>query len=219
MRNRKLPSWLPLALTAALALAIVVIIYFTVPAPLSSAETLQVVSLIVLVGVTLWYAFSTHSINVATAEQVAAIREQAVTSRRALRVALDAEQNAVIPIVKITLRALRDVHGGEGLIVIRCANIGRGPALNLRGWPKLKPFTSDEWQETTDKKTRDVLGIGEESEFVWRFLLDSKIESLAKVDARIVTEYSDIYGRKFSSTLNFSHHSDGEFTFERPCQD
>lgn len=211
--GRLLRPWIPIALIAALAVATVVIIYFTVPAPLSSSDALQVVTLIVLVAVTFWYAFSTHSINRAAAEQVAAIQEQAEISRRALKVALDAEQNAVIPIIKISIRQLGDVHGGDGLVIIHCSNIGRGPALNLRGWPNLKPLTSQEWHKLSHK-TRDVLGVGENIEFVWRFALNSQIRSLLRADARIVAEYSDIYGRRFSSTLSFSHSADEEFTFE-----
>ena len=89
----KLRKWalvfaISVSLLVALLVALFLLVYFTYPQPLSPSDTIQILTLVVLVIVTAWYAFSTHRINSATSKQAAAITEQARISGEALRVAL-----------------------------------------------------------------------------------------------------------------------------------
>ena len=68
---------------------------------LTISEGIEVGTLGVLIIVTSWYAYSTHGIQSATAEQVAATQELADISRRATDIALNTTQNAVLPIVTL----------------------------------------------------------------------------------------------------------------------
>ena len=82
------------------------LIYYTDPDWLSPSDTIQTMTLVVLVVVTVSYAMST---------------------RKIYEVASTAERNAVFPIVNLTAEETKQDH-----IRISYQNIGRGPALNLK---------------------------------------------------------------------------------------
>ena len=71
------------------------LIIFSYPAFLSPSDTIQSITLILLVIVTISYAKSTHKNYKAAFEQVSATKE-------AVRVAVDSERNSFAPIVELS---------------------------------------------------------------------------------------------------------------------
>ena len=192
--------------------AVVVLIFFTERAYLEPGDTVQILTLAVLVAVTFWYAISTHRINSSTDEQATAIREQADTSRRALEVALDAEKNAVIPIVKLSIGSTSTGAVGVEQVGATCTNIGRGPALNLRMWLESRPLHATGIRKSSIKPYR-ALGVNESWDSRWTHRGENEpLPSLEK-GFYIVAEYSDIFGRGFVSKLFYSHYEPTEQGF------
>ena len=113
--------------------AVAVLVNFTERAYLRPSDSIQIFTLIVLVVVTFWYAISTHRMNRSANEQANAIREQAETSKQALQVAVSAQKNAFLPIIKIETSNIQ-VHtsdSGTHIVEVGMKNIGNGPALHL----------------------------------------------------------------------------------------
>ena len=122
---------------------------------LTPSDLTQIGTLMVLVIVTVSYAAATHRIERASKEQAEAARKQAEESQRAVEVALRAERNAVMPIVKL----LASVHP-RGTIDIATCNAGRGPALNLTLWGiYLGPSGDEVCERVGGFKDMSVLGV------------------------------------------------------------
>ena len=199
-------------LCGAILVAGAVLVYFTERAYLKPGDSIQILALIILAAVTLWYAISTHRINKSANEQAIAIREQAETSRRALQVALDAEKNAVLPVVTLTTGG-----SSSGSLVTEVnangSNIGSGPAMNLRIW--LESSSGDPAvTHKSSTKPYNVLGVGESRTLRWRHTSEDKPLPSFEMGFYVVAEYSDIFGRRFGSRIFSSREdTDHEFTF------
>ena len=183
-------------------LAIIVLIYFTSPKPLVMADLIQIVTLMLLVVVTVSYAISTHRIHKATMDQVVATKEQAEVSRQAVQVALNAEKNAVMPILSVACE-INGRGGGDSTQDVRAphVNIGKGPALNLEIW--LSPYLENiEDDPRSSSRFIQVLGIDDQRYCRWR---DSREQELSLSTLSpgfcIVAEYFDVHGRKFRSKV------------------
>ena len=197
------------AISVLLPVAFFLLVHFTYPQPLSPSDTIQILTLVVLVIVTAWYAFSTHRINSATSKQAAAITEQARISGEALRVALNAEKNADLPILKI-----RDSQSVDN-IRTEISNLGRGPALNVRIWLE---FHSRHLRKDVKSSVGSlhVIGAGENAEWPWANKSElTELPLSCSSSYRVVAEYTDIYGRKFRSTFRRRGPSSGQFDFCR----
>ncbi|MDE2685901.1 MAG: hypothetical protein OXI16_00160 [Chloroflexota bacterium] len=142
----------------------IALIIFTYPAFLSPSDTIQSITLILLVIVTTSYAKSTHKTYEATSEQVKATRE-------AVRVALNAEQNSVAPLVKLNAER---VDFGEVVdkfdveqIRITFENIGNGPALNAKIWLEKPEDDTFEYLPNNSLSYFPAIGMNEPCDFVW----------------------------------------------------
>lgn len=219
-RKRPWLVWSVLILSYAIALAFLSsLIYFTKRVPLDPGDTVQIIALVVLVAVTLWYAISTARIHGANAKQVVATqtqatvsREQAQTSRESLEIALNAEKNAVVPIIKLTSRGTSSSGGELQSIEVGYANIGKGPALNLRAWLLFQADYSDE-DERTGILPVEVIAVEESNLLLWLRNRNTTLLPASASDFDIVAEYSDIYEQHFCSRLSITPGQDPKFFF------
>ncbi|MCY4652599.1 MAG: hypothetical protein OXC95_05480 [Dehalococcoidia bacterium] len=182
-------------LGVAILLVLSVLAPFTRREFLVPSDVIQIVTLVVLVIVTAWYAYSTHRIHRATTDQVAAAKEQAEASRRAVEVALDTEKNTVLPIVKLEWRS----SVGGDRVTVAFINIGRGPALNLRAWLRDNAETG-KGNLKSNVISAYALGVGEQEPHEFRALPRTHLPNLSS-GFSIVAEYSDIYEQSFRSTF------------------
>ena len=177
MKVSKLAVVLGLAFLAAV-MSLVLLTYY---GHLTLSEAIQVGTLMVLILITVWYADS-------TARQVNA-------SEKAVQVALDAQRDAVKPIVELTL-----VTSGNR-IPIELRNLGRGPALNFRVCAKLR--SKDGSVEATSRcSVGEAIGAGQKID---RILVFSELDldfGNRGDDLEVVAEYTDIHGQGFRSTLH-----------------
>ena len=172
----------------------IVLIVFSYPAFLSPSDTIQSITLILLVVVTISYAKSTHKIH---------------------NVALIAEKNAVAPLIKLKLNPVT-----TSLYILQVAyeNIGRGPALNLKIWldvdGELFSYLKSDIEKS--KSYHTAVGVGESEIHNWigdgnstppRYLPD------ANSGFDIVAEYSDVFGQDFESRLAIINQYDQEFCY------
>ena len=162
-------------------LIIVVMVQFTVPQKLTPSDTIQAATIILLLVVTMAYAVSAW--------------KQSETSRRAVEVALRAEKNAVMPVVKLEV-----VTGSPGRFRIRCYNVGKGPALSLliRG-----DYDSGDWTDdsTGGRATVALLGASLWEICTVRIPSSSTVDGAMTIGFRFEGHYLDIYGRRFCSVL------------------
>ena len=200
MKSDRLALVFGILLCGAVLVAVAALVYFTERAYLKPSDSIQILTLVVLVVVTFWYAISTHSINRSANEQAIAIREQAEISRKALEIALNAEKNAVLPIIRVGLGSMAGGESTSQEIQGTCSNIGRGPAINLRVWLSYQPEHTQEMVRSRIEAT-GTLPVGESRNLTWRS--ESGAGTLPGTRSRfdIVAKYSDIYGRTFESVV------------------
>ena len=184
---------------------------------LTLSEGIEIVTLGGLILVTSWYAYSTYGIQRSTADQVAATREQAETSRQATEIALSATKNAVLPIVTVGSPGISGTQVAPGnvraeTVRVSYENIGRGPALNLKVWLRYDPEEFGDYAGSTAKHI-DVLGAGQEGRCEWQSAEESLPLPGQTHGYDVIAEFTDIYGRKFRSTLLLIHEYDREFSF------
>ena len=177
------------AILSLLGLALLVaLICYTDPKWLSPADTIQTMTLVVLVIVTVSYARST---------------------RKIYEVALNAEWNAVSPIVNLTAEVTRQDH-----IRISYQNIGKGPALNLKIWLKLdfdEQFGYLKSEEMKNRGFRAALGVGQQGQLEWNSGEGPLPTTSSGFD--IVAEYTDVFLQIFESRLVIVNPYDREFSF------
>ena len=202
-------------------LTIAGLIYFTERDHLKPGDTIQIVTLVILVVVTLWYAISTDRIHSVTAKQVAATQEQASASRqqatiseKALEATMDAEKNAVMPIIAFARGGTTSTQGRIQELRAAYHNIGKGPALNLRVWLNFRTDHSDEL-ERSGIESVDVIGTEGTGYVEWQRGNNSTVlpETASAYD--IVAEFSDIYERHFRCKFSIFNEVDSELSFER----
>ena len=165
-----------------------VLIYFTRRELLAPSDTIQIITLIVLVIVTFSYAKSTHKIY---------------------GVASNSERNAVFPIVNLTA----DVTT-QDQIRISYQNIGRGPALNLKIWLELDydgQFGYLKSEEMKNRGFRAALGVGQEGQREWNRSEGVLPTRTSGID--IVAEYTDVFRQGFQSKLVIVNAYDQGFHF------
>ena len=199
---------------------LIVLLQYTKPSLLLPGDAIQITALAVLVIVTVWYAFSTHRIQEETAKQVSAAREQTEMSRQAVEIALNAEKNSVVPIVKLTVPGMSGTVIGPGKVrseSVRAhySNIGKGPALNLRVWLRYDPKEFGP-EARSNVKLADALGAASGGSFEWHLREESlPLPSNQYSGYDIVALYMDIYGQGFRSELTLINERDREFSFGR----
>ena len=203
-----LQKWgLTIAIPVSLLITILPLIHFTYPEPLSPSDTIQILTLVVLVIVTAWYAISTHRINNATTKQASVIAEQAKISERALQVALEAERNSALPVIELV------DHQSVDSIQVEAKNLGRGPALNIIIC--LEYFSQDlNGVVTSSVAIFDVIGAGEHKTWVWFSQNELSGFPISHSQYRVVAEYTDIYRRPFRSSIRRGGPSYGQFEYK-----
>ena len=177
---------------------ILVLIGFTTRALLAPSDSIQIVTLVILVVVTFSYAESTRRIQRTAIEEVEATRQQAEESRRAVEVALTAEKNAMLPIVEV--RVLVPIPGGFKVV---CRNVGNGPALNLMVLANYSLPDREDY-ETFASASVSVLPV---KDFETPEMNVPKMpEGTLDIEWRFCLEghYVDIYGRPCRSTMNIT---------------
>ena len=207
---RKRLTWILGCIAA--AVLICVLVYFTERTPITPGDTIQIITLLVLVVATLWYAFSTARIHRATGEQAEATRQHADISRQSLDVALTSERNAVVPIIRLARGGTSSSLGKLQSVEVQYRNIGKGPALNLRAWLQYQTDASEEYERTAILPA-EVVGVDEIQTLVWKLSSNTTVLPNSPSDYDIVFEYSDIYGQHFSSHLVISNVHESQFSF------
>ena len=183
---------------------------------LTLSEGIEIVTLGVLILVTSWYAYSTYGIQRATADQVATIREQAEISREATEIALNATKNSVLPIVRVSAAGTSGTQIAPGNVeaaTIEYENIGKGPALNLEVWLRYNDREGLGDCAGSTKKRRNVLAAGEEGRCYWLKAEESLPLPGQEYGYDVVAEYTDIYRRRFRSTLFLLPANQRDFDF------
>ena len=167
---------------------LVALIYFTDPEWLSPSDTIQIMTLVVLVIVTVSYARST---------------------RKIYEVALNSERNAVYPIVNLTAEETR-----QDYIRVSFQNIGRGPALNIRMWLELdydQQFAYLNSEEMKGRSFRAALGVGQQGQLEWSNSEGPLPTRTSGID--VVAEYTDVFRQRFQSKLVIVNVYDQGFHF------
>jgi len=169
------------------------LIFYTQPGVLDVGDTIQIVTLSVLVVVTISYARST---------------------RKLYDVALNSEANAVFPIITLTVEVVSHGH-----IEISYQNIGRGPALNLRIWLEREGEESFAYLKSESEKNMGfhaAVGVNQDGKRKW----DSSGGPLPSrsVGFDVVAEYTDVFRQRFQSKLIIIGIHDQEFSFGRKEQ-
>lgn len=162
------------------------------------SDAIQSLALVTLVAVTIWYAKST--------------RDLARTNERTLRVAINSERSAVMPIIQLDFQTVdTEIH-------FHCANIGRGPALNLEF---VLEFALESHERTlrSDITFPAAFVAGSARDIAARLPQDLDESSLAAQDFEIVAEYSDVFSRRFRSVLLVSDSMGTEFHFDMISED
>ena len=201
MKGEWLPLGVGLLLCVTVLVAVAVLVNFTERAYLKPSESIQILTLVVLVAVTFWYAMSTHRLNRSS-------DEQAQTGRQALQVALDAEMNTVLPIVAIELQSISNVVG------FSYSNIGRGPAIDLNIWLET-PSEPSRFERSAGFEISAILGTGVKREDFEPFPEGVEYTTSFSPPLDIIAEYTDIFGRRFRSILRSYDHAKQEFSFQR----
>ena len=167
---------------------IAVLIRYTDPDWLTPSDTIQTITLAILVIVTFAYARST---------------------RKIYEVALNSEQNAVFPIISITAEATN-----QNQILITYQNIGRGPALNLKIWVCADDEQLFAYLKSDEMKNRDfcaAVGVGQDGKREWNSTEGPLPTPTSGFD--IVAEYTDVFQQRFESRLVVVNAYDQEFSF------
>ena len=200
-------------------IGVAALLQYTKPDLLMPSDTIQIITLAVLVIVTIWYAISTHRIQEETKRQASAVREQTEISRQAVEIALNTAKNSVLPIVNLSspVKSLGPTSvfpKADASINLRVhyKNIGKGPALNLRAWLRYDPEAFGEGARS-EIGNAYALGAGEEGNFVWSSSTETLplLSTLSGFD--IVAEYEDIYRRKFRTTMFLINEFKTELSF------
>ncbi len=120
-------------------------------------------------------------------------RQMAKANTKAAEIAMNSEQNAVIPILKITIAPTI----GKNLRV-SYENIGKGPALNLQCWLSHEELPA--LKSMDNRQNNCAVGAGDGGIFVW--------DTGAGLPDRhlgfdIIAQYDDIFRRSFESRLEY----------------
>ncbi len=194
MKKKKLfvTAWRTYGIKAILSVLILglstALIRYTKPGWLSLDDAIQMMTLAILVIVTLFYAWSTHNIY---------------------KVALNAEKNAVFPIVNVTTDVI-----SQDYIRVSYQNIGKGPALNFKIWVEREGEDKFLYLKSQTKKTesfRAAVGAGQSGHHEW-------VNSDGPLPTRnsgfdVVAEYTDVFQQVFVSKLLIIGLHDQEFRF------
>ena len=167
---------------------LVALICYTEPDWLSPSDTIQTMTLVVLVIVTVSYARSTRKIS---------------------EIALNAEKNAVSPIISIVAEATN-----LDQILISYENIGRGPALNLKIWLELESDDQFLYLKSEAMKSKcfhAAVGVGQNGRHQWENSEGPLPSTSSGFD--IVAEYTDVFRQRFHSRLVIVNPYDHEFFF------
>ena len=206
-------------LVAIAVLGIASLVCLTWYGPLDLSESIEIGILVVLILVTISYAYSTKGIQNATTDQVTATREQAEISRQATEIALNAAKNAVLPIVMLVLDggSMTRLETGEFHVKstgVRFMNIGKGPALNIKVWLE---YVDDEFGDPTRSHTKHttVLAIEKEAHFFWIFEEENLAPPGQAYGYKVFAEYTDVYEQNFRSCLIWLPETPSEFFFGR----
>ena len=175
---------------------------------LEPSAAVQSFTLVVLVIVTIVYAKATHKNYEATSDQVNATRD-------AVDVAINSEQNAVAPLIKLTIDG-----GTAGFIPIIFENIGNGPALNLVAYLEVagEQFQYLKSDKEKSKTYQSAFAVEDVSNHQWRENLNiSPRRPLPTRDYGfdVVAEYSDVFRQGFISKLEVSK-NDQNFVYWQP---
>ena len=214
-------NWSNLALAIVLVVlllaAILWLAYLTYLQHLTPGDTIQIIALLVLVIVTGWYALSTHRINRAAAEQAASSREQAKTSKDALQVALNAQKNALLPIIKMESRGLdvKSSETGTHDVSVDMKNIGNGPALYLSVWIENR-LRHTEHVQRIDLHSLDILESGDSCRAANKFHLQTSSMGIYDSGFVVVAGYTDIFDRKVISRLDIAESGHVKCSFQPP---
>ena len=180
--------WIEAILSFLGLVLMVALICYTDPDWLSPGDTIQTMTLVVLVIVTVSYARST---------------------RKIYEVALNAERNAVFPIISIVAEVTN-----LDQIRISYENIGRGPALNLEIWLELnydEQFRYLKSEEMKNRSFRAALGVGQSGQLEWNSSEGVLPTRRSGID--IVAEYTDVFRQGFWSKLVIVNNYDQGFHF------
>ncbi len=181
------------------ALGIAVAVYLVLTDELSPREGLESVTLGVLVFVTGVYAFSTYKIQEATADQAEATRKQIEISREAVHAALDAERNAVRPIILLEDWKAFGRNGVAESVTVAYRNVGRGSALGLQVWLDYYP----EGKLVSGAGTILHFGAGDRGECEWERGEEMQYLPTSLEEFDVVAGYADFYGQEFTSILTY----------------
>ena len=169
---------------------------------LTPSDFIEILAILALVIVTAWYAVSTHRIQ-------KAVREQTNVSQAAVRTALRAERNTVMPIV-----ILRDhSRAGEKSVRVDYKNVGKGPVLEFRLWAQ---YSLDGDVVRSEPFPLSVLEVDDPYNYSRVLDFSDSIASGARV--QIIAIYKDIYRQEFCSSSTERPPDQPEFLF-RPLND
>lgn len=112
-------------------------------------------------------------------------------ARRQVKIALNSEQNAVAPLIRLALGP-----SGGGMLQVRCENVGKGAALNLQCW--INHDALAHLQSRENRRTETALGAGDT--YVASWAGEPEIPTPAR-NRDIYAQYEDIFRRMFESRL------------------
>lgn len=199
------------------ALGGIALIVFSYPAFLSPSDTIQSITLILLVVVTTSYAKSAHNTYKATSAQVTATKEATEVNRQAVQVAIDSEHNAVAPL--INLRLVESTHF-MGIMSVDYENLGKGPALDLMVWIKGDDEQFHYLQSDAERNRhfRPAIREGETVRCDWSQNMDiSPTQPLPTINSGfdVIAEYTDVFRSRFESKLTVINQFDREFSYRQ----
>ena len=193
----------------------------------TNSGAVQAIAIVVLVGVTWWYAKQTKRIAEATNQQVKATKEQADASVKM------AEETMLIqtrPFVEALIEGPGPIKSPDGSVAeglsVDLSNGGNGPAAEARIY--LTYFGSEavsqrELQPTGLPPTGIMLRVGKARHFgfaAWEIRQDGKPGELPKGRYEIVLSYRDVYGNSQRAIYDFTLHRNerggGNLVLARP---
>ena len=198
----------------AITLDLTYLTYFSYPG-FAPSDTIQAITLIVLAVVTVAYAKSTHKIYKATSEQVNTTREAIAVSKRSVEIALNAEKNAVAPLIKFQLFVTSTSFYG---LQANYENIGKGPALNLKLWidadGEIFSYLKGDVEKSISFQT--AVGVGESGSRTWigdTLTVPPRHLPANNAGFNVIAEYTDVFGQGFESRLVIINQYDRKFHY------
>lgn len=163
-------------------LALIVLVGVTVSYFVGLSEAFGASLTAALVYATAYYAFL-------TSEAVRAARQSATITNRQAEIILNAEFNAMAPVIKLEA-------AGRKKITVSYENVGRGPALNFRCW-----IEDEEHPELRAKMiSRTAIARDEKDSFVF----DTRIPGYEFGIGYLKTAYDSVFMKPYESCLFFT---------------